>query len=119
MACHITKPSEARAAARAGHKDPHAEGGPQPSEVQRLKQGAAANMVGLLSATWADPKVGKQFLPCSWAGSPALAGLGHVETFKVPASPAGPLSCGGHHTPSAVGTSTWQAGRREQEVQVV
>ena len=65
------------------------------------------------------PKVGKQCLPCSWAGSPALAGLGHVETFKVPASPAGPLSCGGHHTPSAVGTSTWQAGRREQEVQVV
>lgn len=35
----------------------------------------------------------------------------------MPASPAGPLSCGCHHTPSAVGTSTWQAGRREQEVQ--
>ena len=70
-------------------------------------------MVGLLTTTWADPEVGKQFLPCSRAGSPASAGPGHVETFKVSASPAGPLSRGCHGAPSAVGSSTWQAGREE------
>lgn len=48
---------------------PTCRGRPQPSEAQRLKQGADANAVGLLNATWEDPKVGKQFLPCSQARS--------------------------------------------------
>lgn len=65
------------------------------------------------NATWAQPGVGEQFLPCSRAGSPTPAGLGRLETFKVSVTPAGLLFPGCHRTPSAVGTSTWQVGRRE------
>lgn len=49
-----------------------------------------------------------ELLPYPHAGSPTLAGLGHMETCR----PSLPRY---HCTPSSAGTCPWQAGRRAKQ----
>lgn len=106
----LTQPKGAGASAWTGRHPPYGRGpghgaawSPQlrPCCAQLRDSNAERNAstAGLLRATGVGPGVGEtaQFPPYFQAGSPALPGLGHMETFRVPPTPAGLLSPGCLH----------------------